>query len=366
MSGPRPRPGVLQTAPYVQGASSIEGIEQPIKLSSNESPLGPSPNAIAAYQAAATRLFRYPDGGQQELRTAIAEVFGLEAGRLVFGNGSDEVIQLLIRAYAGPGDDVVLSQYSFSMCRTHALAQGANVITASEPDCRISVDRLLAAVTPATRLVALASPNNPCGTFLPRAELARLHAGLPADVLLLIDAAYADYVVDPDYDCGFDLARTAGNVVVTRTFSKLYGLAALRIGWGYGPPAVIDSLQRIRTPFNTNAAALAAAAAAVRDREYARRVRDHNLRWLERLLKECTKLGLHITPSAANFVLIHFAAPPHDALQAKKFLVARGVIPRALGAGAPDNTLRVTIGLDHENEALLAALAEFLGKEAGA
>jgi len=362
MNAPQPRPGVLLTAPYVAGVSAIEGVDKPIKLSSNESPLGPSPLAIAAYHAVATHLFRYPDGNQSELRMAIAEAFGLEPQRLVFGNGSDEVIQLLMRAYVGPGDDVVLSQYSFAMCRTHALTQGARIIVAAEPDCRIDVDRILAAVTPATSLVALASPNNPCGTYLPRVELARLHTALRPDVLLLIDAAYADYVVAKDYDCGFALARDAGNVVVTRTFSKLYGLAALRIGWGYGPAPVIDAMQRIRTPFNTNAAALAAAAAAVRDLHHAEQVRSHNLRWLERLHADFTAMGLTVTPSSANFVLLHFHAAPHDAVGAKKFLIARGIIPRALGEGAPPNTLRITIGLDYENAALLAALGEFLGR----
>ncbi|MDA5192694.1 histidinol-phosphate transaminase [Govanella unica] len=360
VTSPRPQPGVLKIAPYKQGQSTIDGIANPIKLSSNESPLGPSPKAIAAYDDAVKRLFRYPDGSQTDLREAIADVFGLDPARIICGNGSDEVIQLVIRAYVGVGDEVILSQYAFAMCRVHALAQGAEVITAPEPDCRVNVDEILARVTPKTRLIAFASPNNPCGTYLAKADLKRLHEALPPHVILLVDAAYADYVVKPDYSDGLGLAAKSSNIIVTHTFSKLYGLSALRIGWGYAAPEMIELMNRIRTPFNTNDPALAAAAAAVRDQDYAAMVRAHNNDWLARMTTELEALDLDVVPSVANFLLIQFPSEEKSAERAWEFLLSRGIIPRPVNAGGPDNCLRVTIGLAHENEAFLAAMRDFM------
>lgn len=358
--GPRPRGGVLSIDPYKQGASIIDGVETPIKVSANESPLGPSPRAIAAYRAAAKSLCRYPDGTQNALREAIARVHGLDPARIICGNGSDEILSLLMRAYVGPGDDVVLSEFSFGMCRIHALVQGASVVTAREPDFRISVDELLGAVTPRTRLVAIATPNNPPGTYLAASELRRLHAGLPADVLLIVDSAYAEFVTAQDYDPGTALVENAGNVIMTRTFSKLYGLASLRIGWAYGSNSIIDVLQRIRTPFNTNGPALAAATAAVLDRDYAARVRDHNSQWLDTMTRELTGLGLEVIPSVTNFLFVRFPDARRGAEAAWKFLRLRGIIPRPVGAGGPQTHLRITIGLPEENIAVLQALRDFM------
>jgi histidinol-phosphate aminotransferase len=361
MSAPRPRPAILRIAPYRQGKSSLEGIAQPIKLSSNESPLGPSPTAIEAYRALSDTLFRYPEGNQRELRNAIAKVFSLDADKIVCGNGSDELIQLVIRAYVEPGDEVIASEFSFAMCTTHALAQGAKVVIAPEqPAMRIDVDAILARLTARTRLVAIATPNNPCGTYLPFAELERLHAALPDDVLLLVDGAYGDYVTATDYSSGFDLVERNDNVVVTRTFSKLYGLAGLRIGWIYAPPGVVDALQRIRTPFNANAAALAAATEAVLDTAHAAKVREHNARWLDIFTSELSDMGLAVVPSVANFVLVRFPATPYDAAAADAYLKAHGIIARPVAAGGPENHLRITIGLGHENRTLLSTLREFI------
>jgi histidinol-phosphate aminotransferase len=357
---PRPKPGVLHTSPYVPGARAIEGAAQVVKLSSNESPLGPSPRALSAYRTVAPVLFRYPDASQSGLRRAIGEVYGVEPDRVVCGNGSDEVLALLIRAYTGPEDEVILSQYCFAMCYTHVHVQGADLIVSPEPDCRICVREILARVTPRTRMVILANPNNPCGTYLPAGELRQLHASLPPDVMLVLDAAYAEYVIAPDYDSGISLAREAQNVVVTHTFSKLYGLAGLRIGWGYGPPTVIEILNRIRTPFNANAAALAAAEAAVLDREHFAFVREHVRLWRVRLIEECTALGITVLPSVTNFILLILPEGPKNATAAAAHLTARGIIPRPLGSGGPENALRITIGLDSENLAVIAALREFM------
>lgn len=364
MSKPSPRPAVLKTAPYVPGERELTGVRRPIKLSSNESPLGPSPRAIAAYHALEPELFRYPDASHQQLRAALAHVYAVEAERIVCGHGSDEVLALLIRAYSGPGDEVILSQYSFGMCWTHAHVHGTDVIVAPEPNCRISTDEILTRVSDRTRIVIVASPNNPCGTYLPKSELRRLHANLPGHVLLVVDAAYGDYVVAADYDCGFELARANDNVVVTHTFSKMYGLASLRIGWGYGPTEVMATLNRIRTPFNVNAAAMTAATAAVLDREHASKIREHNSRWLARMTNECRAMGLDVVPSVTNFILIRFPDGRYSATNAAEHLRAGGIIPRPINAGGPDSSLRITIGLDSENEAVIAALRRFMTSEA--
>lgn len=356
---PQACPWVLDLAPYKQGQSLLAGVANPIKLSSNESSLGPSPRAIEAYLATRTRLFRYPDGGQASLRQAIASVFGLEAERLVCGNGSDELIQLVIRAFVRPGDEVLISEHSFIMARIHATAQGARVIVIPESQLLPDVDAILASVTSRTRMVVLASPNNPCGRYLPRGELVRLHAKLPSDVLLLLDSAYADYVTASDFESGAALVQQAPNVVMTRTFSKLYGLSALRIGWLYAQENILDPVQRVRTPFNTNAPALAAAEAAVRDVEYADFVRTHNARELKRLHTAISAMGIDVVPSVANFYLLRFEDGNRTAVSASAFLGSRGIIPRTVHAGGPSNSLRITVGKDDENEAVIQALREY-------
>lgn len=361
MTKPQARPGVLRIARYVQGKSVLPHVAEPIKLSSNESALGPSPDAVQAYLGVAGRLHRYPDGAQTELREAIAEVHGLEAEQIVCGNGSDEIINLLIRAYVGPGDEVVLSQHHFEMCPIHANIQGAEVVIAAERDFAMDVDALLAAVSSDTKAVILANPNNPTGTYLNASEVRRLHGGLPSEVLLILDGAYAEFVARDDYESGAALVRESDNVVMTRSFSKAYGLAALRIGWAYCPGHIAEIAHRVRTPFNANAAAMAAAAAAVRDRAHLERVKSHNSKWLKRMREALGKLGYRVVPSVTNFYLLDFdAGALGSAADAAAFLESRGVIARPVSPGKAENILRISIGLDHENEAVIAALREFL------
>ncbi|MGV3482196.1 MAG: pyridoxal phosphate-dependent aminotransferase [Sphingobium sp.] len=357
---PRPLPAIAGLAPYRQGKIALDDVAQPLKLSSNESMLGPSPRALEAYRALASDLQLYPDGSQSALRAAIGEVHGIDPDRIVCGNGSDELIQLLIRTYAGPGDDVVLSQFSFAMAFVHSIAQGANAISVAEPGLRPDVDGLLAALTPNTRMVVLASPNNPVGQYLPRDELMRLHAGLPGEVILLLDSAYADYVDAPDYEAGAVLVGAHDNVVMTRTFSKLYGLAGLRIGWMYAPPAIVDMVQRIRTPFNGNAAALAAAEAAVRDVDYAAMVRAENNAELARIAKALDLAGIEVIPSSANFYLVRFPAAGRDPEGAAHSLEARGIIPRPVSAGGPEAALRISVGRPHQNDRVIQALTDYM------
>jgi histidinol-phosphate aminotransferase len=360
MSGLQGRPGVLRLAPYVQGQSAIEGVSDPIKLSSNESSQGPSPLAIEAYQQAAGQLNRYPDGSQQALRNAIGEVQGLDPQRIVCGNGSDELIQLMARAYVGDGDEALLSENGFVMSNIHCTAQGAELVIAPEKDYRVDVDAMLARVTDKTRFCTIANPNNPTGTYLTGDELRRLHAGLPGNCLFLIDDAYAEYVTAQDYADGTALVDEFDNVVMTRTFSKIYGLPSLRIGWAYCSASVFDLVQRIRTPFNTNGPALAAAAAAVRDGDYIAQLRTHNADWRERITEALTHMGIEVIPSQANFYLMRFnEATGKTGTEAAAFLQSRGIIPRP--AGGSDQFLRITIGLGHENEAVLSALTDYMG-----
>ena len=361
MSNLQAVPGVLKLAPYVQGQSTIDGVEEPIKLSSNESSHGPSPLAIKAYEEAGRTLNRYPDGSQYALRKAIGEVHGLDPDRIICGNGSDELIQMMVRTYVSRGDEALLSENGFIMSNIHCVAQGAELVIAPEKNYRVDVDALLERVTDKTRFCTIANPNNPTGTYISIDEVRRLHAGLPDHCLLLLDDAYAEYVTEEDYEDGSSLVDEFDNVVMTRTFSKIYGLPALRIGWAYCPASVVDVVGRIRTPFNTNAPALAAAEAAIRDQTYAERIREHNNSSLKNLTASISALGIEVIPSVANFYLMKFADNGgKDGSGAADFLKSRGIIPRP--AGGSDKFLRITVGLDHENQAVINALTDYMNQ----
>ena len=358
---PTPRPGILDINPYVPGESSVPGGVKPIKLSSNETPLGPSPKAVAAYKAVADELDRYPDGAATALRDAIARQYGLNPERIVCGNGSDELINLLAHAYLGPGDESVYSAHGFLMYKIATLANGAKPIAVPEKAYKADVDALLGCVTPKTKVVFIANPNNPTGTYLANEEMRRLRHGLPGNVLLVIDAAYSEYVRRNDYEAGLELVATTDNTVMTRTFSKIYGLAALRLGWAYCPAAVADVLNRVRGPFNVTAPAIAAGVAALADRAHVERGIVHNEKWLPWITAEIGKLGLAVTPSVGNFVLIHFASPK-DAAAADEHLKARGIILRRVAAYGLPNCLRMTIGTEDDNRKVVDALKSFLGR----
>ncbi|MGR3433840.1 MAG: histidinol-phosphate transaminase [Shimia sp.] len=337
---PQPQPGILDIAPYVGGAAKAPGAARLLKLSSNENPLGPPPGAVAALRAAAGDLHRYPSTDHADLRAAIGAVHDLDPARIVCGVGSDEIISFLCQAYAGPGCEVIHTEHGFSMYRISTLAAGAVPVCAPERDRTVDVDAILAAVTGRTRLVFVANPANPTGTMLDETEVTRLADGLPGDVLLVLDGAYAEYV--EGYDGGAALAGTRANVVMTRTFSKLYGLGGLRVGWGYGPAPVIDALNRIRGPFNLSVPALAAAEAAVRDRAFAARALDVNAEGRARMTEGLRALGLACDESRANFVTPRFA----DAARAEaclNALAAEGILVRGIaGYGLPE-ALRITV-----------------------
>jgi len=359
MSALTPRPGIMKIAPYVPGKDSVEGKQTIAKLSSNEGALGPSPKAMAAYAAVAADLHRYPDGDCSGLRAAIGRHYGLDPARIVCGAGSDELLNLLVRAYCGPGDQLLYSQYGFMMYPINALGVGAQPVAAPEKNYRTDIDALLAEVTDRTRVVCLANPNNPTGSYVTKDDVRRLHAGLPKHVLLIIDAAYAEYVSKNDYEAGVELVDGAENVVMTRTFSKIYGLGGLRLGWMYGPAGVIDVLSRLRQPFNVNAAAQAAGIAALADLAHTDASRANNDTWLPWLAAELGQLGLAPRASVGNFVLVGFGSKDRAAA-ANDWMMNDGLIPRMVGGyGLPDH-LRITIGTESEVRAVKESLARFV------
>src|SRR5580658_1652465 len=358
---PRPRAGVLDISAYVPGKSSAPGVAKVFKLSSNETPLGPSPRAIAAYKAVAAHLEDYPDGSASELRVAIGRAFGLDPDRIVCGGGSDDLLNLLARAYLADGDEAIHTTHGFLVYPIATLGTGAKPVVAPETNYTASVDAILEAVTARTKVVFLANPNNPTGTYVSFDEVKRLHRSLPPQVLLVLDAAYAEYVRRNDYESGIELVATSDNVVMTRTFSKIHGLAALRLGWMFGPAHVVAAINRVRGPFNVNLPAIAAGIAAVEDMAHQEHSRAHNTKWLGWLTEEIGKLGLEVTPSVANFVLIHFPTDEgRTALDADKFLMARGLILRQVGGYKLPHALRMSVGTEEANRLVIAALKEFL------
>jgi histidinol-phosphate aminotransferase len=358
MKYPRPKAGIMDIEAYVPGKSSAKGAKIH-KLSSNESPIGASSKAVEAFKQASDKLALYPDGSATALREAIAQRYGLSADRIICGAGSDEILQLLAHAYLGPGDEAVYSQYGFMVYPIVIQANGATSVVAQETTFTTDVDAMIAAVTPRTKMVFVANPNNPTGTYISYSELRRLHAALPSDVLLIVDAAYAEFVTANDYEAGIALVSEFENVVMTRTFSKIHGLAALRLGWAYGPSHVMDVLNRIRGPFNVSLPAIAAGVASIHDTSFMDQALAHNTKWLGWLSDEIFKLGLKVVPSVGNFVLVHFTKDKTAAM-ADAWLQDHGLVVRRMeGYGMP-NALRMSVGTEEANHALVKALKGFM------
>ena len=357
-----PKPGVLDISVYVPGRSEAVGAARTFKLSSNESPFGPSPKAVRAYEGAEPALGVYPEGTSRVLREAIAAHFKLPADCIVCGNGSDEILHLIANSYVRPGDEIIFSEHAFSLYKIATFENSATPIEVPEPKLVFDVDGTLKRVNERTRMVFIANPNNPTGTYLPASEMRRLQAGLPKTSLLVIDAAYAEYVRgNKDYDAGIELVRTTDNVIMTRTFSKAYGLAGIRIGWAYCPKEIADVLNRVRAPFNVNVAAQNAAVAALADQPFVQRVLMHNDTWRAWLTAEIRKLsnaGIRIDDSVGNFLLVHFSDAKR-AQDADRFLMSRGVILRSCASYGLPQCLRLTIGSEEANRAAVAALKEF-------
>ena len=357
-TAPAPKAGILDIAPYIGGKSKIEGVAEPIKLSSNENALGCSARAIEAYEAARVKLFRYPDGHAAPLRAAVSAYHDLEPERLVFGNGSDEVFALLNQVYLEAGDNIVTGEHGFLAYRISALACQAEVRLAEEPDQRVSIEKLLELVDTKTKIVYISNPANPTGTWNTPEEIADLRARLDPSILLCIDEAYAEFVDEPTWETAFGMARSSDNMIVTRTFSKIHGLAGLRIGFGYCPLPVIEAIDRIRLPFNANLPAQFAAVAALQDSAHIEASRQQILNWHPRLHQAIAGLGFEVRKSIGNFVLIYFKDGEEAAL-ANEFLMTQGIIIRHVANYGLPQCLRITIGKDEENQAVLEALAKF-------
>jgi histidinol-phosphate aminotransferase len=358
-NAPVAKPGILDIAPYVGGKSRIEGVAEPMKLSSNENALGAGQRAREAYAAAIGHIHMYPDGRAMKLRDAVAEHHGLEPERLIFGNGSDEVFALLNQTYLTPGDNIVSGKYGFLAYRISALANQASVKLAPEPDFRLTPEAILAEVDDRTRIVYVSSPSNPTGSYNTAEEIRRLHAALPPHILLVIDEAYAEFVAEPDWETSFPLARDSDNIIVTRTFSKIHGLGGLRIGFGYAPLKVCEAVDRIRLPFNVSVPGIEAAVAALADEAHQKASRDLVHAWRPRLTQAIKGFGFDVFPSAGNFVLVRFTDDKRSAAAANDYLNSRGIIVRPVGGyGLPD-CLRITVGTEDQNRAVIDALSEF-------
>jgi len=358
-----PKPGLMKITPYVGGDSSVSGHSEVLKLSSNENPLGPSPRAIAAFQQASASLARYPSSDHAALRTAIAAVHDLDPARIICGDGSDEVISWLCHAYAGPGDEVIHTEHGFSMYRISTLAAGANPVQVGETDRRVDVDKIIVGITDRTRLIYIANPANPTGTMVTNGDIKRLAKALPANVMLVLDGAYAEYVANADtvFDGGKALIDGCPNVFMTRTFSKIYGLGGLRVGWGYGDARVIDVLNRLRGPFNVSAPALAAAEAAVKDQEYRAYCQAENRTWRAWLAAELARIGIASDASQANFVLARFRSE-FQADGANDALRGDGIIVRKVGGYNLPHCLRITVGDCAACHRVIATLTNFMKK----
>jgi histidinol-phosphate aminotransferase len=361
---PTPKPWIAGIAPYVPGRATTDSGRVAVKLSSNENPFGQSPAALEAMRSAVEKSHRYPDGGAAVLRAEIARTFDLDPERIVCGSGSDDILHLLANAYAGPGDEILYVRHGFAVYRLAAERVGATPVEAPDRDYTTDVDALLARVTEATRLVYIANPNNPTGTVIGRSEVERLHAGLPAHVVLVLDAAYAEFIDDPDYEDGLALARVHPNVVTTRTFSKIYGLAAERVGWGYGPAPIMATLNKIRQPFNVTTPGIYGAAAALRDTAFVERARAHNASWRAWLADQLGALGnagVRVVPSAANFILVTFPPEgPYTAEAAYKALMEDGYITRWLPSQGLPHALRISIGTEAEVRGVADSLRRFV------
>ena len=357
ITAPQSKPWLAHVPVYTPGRSDVDGVEPVAKLSSNENPMGPSPAALAAYTQAASDLNRYPDGSAFTLRAKLAALHGLSADNILCGNGSEELVGLTIQAFAGPGDEVVYCAKGFIGYPIGALRNGAKPVAAPTKGDATDIDAILAAVTDKTRIVCIANPNNPTGSWIFGDEIERLHAGLPPGVVLMLDEAYAEYAPSDSYRTALPLAAKSVNVIVTRTFSKAYALASLRIGWATASPAILSGIRRLMPAFSVSDPAQAAACAALDDAAWLDQAMAHNAAARTELAGHIAALGLEVAPSGANFLLVRFASE-EVAAKVDQRLTAKGILVRALPIPGLRDCLRMTIGLDAENDLLVSGLAD--------
>ncbi len=360
MSGPKTHSWIEGLNVYTAGKAKTKGIAKAVKLSANECALGPSPMAVKAYTDAASNLHRYPDPAYSDLRAALGEKYNIEPDQIVCGVGSDELLRLACHAYLKPGDEAIFPAHSFSMYPIAIKSVGAKPVEVDDVNYRADVDNILNAVNDRTRIIFVANPNNPTGTYIPSSEIERLWENIPDHILLIVDAAYAEFMNRDDYDAGIDLVKKSNNVLMTRTFSKLYGLASLRLGWGYACREIAQTIDKIRDPFNVPSSAQIAGVAALKDTDFQEKVLDHTTKWREWLESELNKLGLKVIPSSTNFILFKFEDPAKPALDANNFLTKHGYILRYYSDQGLGNFLRLTIGTENENREVITLLKKFL------
>ena len=354
---------IMDIVPYKPGKSKISNGKEPIKLSSNESPFGVSKITREALIDATENQFRYPDGGCNLLRNKIAETHNINADKIVCGAGSDELISLICDAYANEGDEVLCSEYGFLMYPISAMKVGAKAVFAKETNLRTDINNIINAITDRTKIIFIANPNNPTGSYISNEEMTYLQNNIPSNIVLVIDSAYAEYVNKEDYGCGIKLVESSQNTVMTRTFSKIYGLGGIRLGWAYCPDNIADVLNRVRGPFNVSNIAQKAGIAALSDVDFINKSIEHNIKWIDIMTNELGSLGLKIHPSVANFILVEFPAQTKfNSENANKFLLERNIIGREMSAYKLPEYMRFTIGTERENNLLISALSYFLEK----
>ena len=355
-----PKAKNLNAEKYVAGLSLFKQKFAKIKLSANESALGPSPKAVKEYIKVSKNFKRYPDSDGTFLRKVIAKKFKLDQNKIILGNGSDQIFELICKAFLNKNDEVVVPQYSFIIYRIYSKLNSAKVVYAKENNFTSSVVNILSCITKKTKIVFIANPNNPTGTYVNKKEILRLRKKLRSDILLVVDDAYFEYMNFKDYECGLKLFSKTRNVVVTRTFSKIYGLAGLRVGWGYASKNIIDSLYTIKPPFNVSRPALFAASVAIKDTAWLNKEISHIKKWSKKFYNIFKELNIHTNRSSVNFALINFNRVKKTSKQVFYALAKTGILLRQMDVYSIKNSLRVTIGSNKENLKLISELKKIL------
>ena len=351
-----PRPRKIIAEKYVAGLSLFKSIRRPIKLSANESALGPSPKAVKSYNSIGKGFVRYPDSDGTFFRKVLGKKFRLDRNRIILGSGSDQIFELVCKLFLNKGDEVVVTQYSFIIYRIYSRMCGATVKFAKEENFKPSVQSILDCVNRKTKIVFLANPNNPTGTYLDRNEMLELRKKLRSDILLVVDDAYCEFIEDPNFVSGMELFSKSKNVLITRTFSKIYGLAGLRIGWGYSSKAIIQKLYEIKPPFNVSRPALFAATQAVQDISWLNKAIKHNNYWSEKIFDVIDKIGIATNKTNVNFFLLNFDFVNKSSSQVFNKLANSGILVRQMDVYSIKNSLRVTIGNNYENKKFIKTL----------
>ena len=355
-----PKPNKINAEKYVAGLSLFKQKAAKIKLSANESALGPSPRAIKEFNKVAKNLKRYPDSDGIFLRNLLAKKFKLDPKRIILGSGSDQIFELICKSFLKKNDEVIVPEFSFIIYRIYSKIYGAKIKYAKEKNFKISIKNILLKVTKKTKIVFLANPNNPTGTIISKKDLLQLRKKLRSDILLVVDDAYYEYVKDKDYLSGIKLFLNSKNVIVTRTFSKIYGLAGLRIGWGYGPKNLIYALNQVKPPFNINRAALFAAVESIKDIKWLNKEIKHVNRWVKIFYKNFKNIGIETNSSHGNFLLVNFNKIKANSKKIFLKLAKNGILVRKMDTYKIKNSLRITIGNNVENRKLIKIIRKII------